>query len=268
MAIELRAPTIADFVRTHRKRPRPGHPSGYSRQKLATLVPASLSYLSQIESGERTSPKPEFIDALSTALQLSSVEKQHLHNLALPKSSGPRTHAPLTVAKMRTLITPDMESVMDGLAPHLSGYVDERWFVLAANEVYDQAYPRLLEVGNVLTWFFAVPESRSVMLEWEAEARLTVNWFRWHMGRYGNSDWALELLSQLSTSREFTAMWLEERVDFQRHQPLMHLRDPDTDKPYSVRVQIADVPGATVPFQWFIGIKTPFNGPENLLKAP
>ncbi|GAB4588409.1 MmyB family transcriptional regulator [Nocardia sp. IFM 10818] len=264
-ADRLLAPNLADFVRTHRTRARPEHPRGLSRPVLAGISDVSASYIAQIEQREKTAPSPEVVDAIARALALTPAERQHMHNLSAPKTPGPRTHAPLPVAGMRELITADLRAAAADLSPHLSGYVDERWNVLWANQVYDRAYPRLLEVVNILVWFFLVPESRQVMMEWEDEARLTVNWFRWHMGRYQNPQWALDLLDRLSSCEAFRTMYLAERVDFERHQPLMHLRDPDTREPYSVRVRITDVPGVDAPFQWFIGIRQPFNGPPGLL---
>ncbi|WP_158675715.1 MmyB family transcriptional regulator [Nocardia stercoris] len=261
----LPAPNLADFVRTHRRAPLPDHQRGLSRPALAALCDVSASYIAQIEQREKTAPSPEVVDAIARALRLTPAEHQHMHNLAAPKTPGPRTHAPMPVSEMRGLITDDLRAAADGLIPHLSGYVDERWNVLWANEVYDRAYPRLLEVENILVWFFLVPESREVMMEWEDEARLTVNWFRWHMGRYRNPQWAVDLLDRLSSCEAFRAMYSAERVDFERHQPLMHLRDPQTREPYSVRVRITDVPGVEAPFQWFIGIRLPFSGPAELL---
>nr|WP_084477820.1 helix-turn-helix domain-containing protein [Nocardia jejuensis] len=266
---QLLAPNLADFVRTHRTMPRhPTHPRGFSRPALAALCDVSASYIAQIEQREKLSPSPEVVDAIARALHLTPAEHQHMHNLAEPKTSGPRTHAPMPVAQMRELITEDLYATATDLAPHLSGYVDERWNVLWANESYSRAYPRLMEVVNILIWFFLVPEAPRVMMEWEDEARLTVNWFRWHMGRYQNPQWALDLLGRLSSCEPFRAMYLAERVDFERHQPLMHLRDPDTLEPYSVRVQITDIPGVDAPFQWFIGIRYPFKGPPSLLDGP
>ncbi|WP_196054602.1 helix-turn-helix domain-containing protein [Nocardia aurantiaca] len=261
---QLLAPNLADFLRTHRTARRPDYPRGLSRPALAAACDVSASYIAQIEQREKTSPSPEVVDAIARALRLTPAERQHMHNLAAPKTSGPRTHSPLSVAEMRELITEDLRAAADDLTPHLSGYVDERWNVLWANQIYEAAYPRLLEVVNILVWFFLVPESRDVMMEWEDEARLTVNWFRWHMGRYQNPQWALDLLRQLSSCEAFRTMYLAERVDFDRHQPLMHLRDPDTREPYSVRVRITDIPGVDTPFQWFIGIKLPFSGPPSL----
>jgi hypothetical protein len=227
-------------------------------------VPSSLSYLNQIENGQRKALTPDFVEALAAALELTPAETQHLNNLAAPKGPGPRNHEPMAVEDMRALITDDMRDHMNSLAPHLCGYVDERWNVLAANEVYANAYPRLLDVTNILVWFFMIPESRVTMLEWEDEARLTVNWFRWHMGRYGNPAWAMDLLGKLSLSEEFREMWLAEEIEFTRHQPLMHLRD-SSGEAYSVNVRITNVPGIDVPFQLFVGVKLPFSGPETLL---
>ncbi|MFE3226951.1 helix-turn-helix domain-containing protein [Nocardia sp. NPDC059228] len=263
---QLLAPNLGDFVRTHRTIPRhPDHPRGFSRPALAGLCDVSASYIAQIEQREKTSPSPEVVDAIARALRLTPAERQHMHNLAAPKTPGPRTHTPMPVAEMRELISDDLRAAADGLIPHLSGYIDERWNVLWTNEAYDRAYPRLSEVENILVWFFLVPESHQVMIEWEDEARLTVNWFRWHMGRYQNPQWALDLLGRLSSCAEFRAMYLAEHVDFERHQPLMHLRDPATSEPYSVRVRITDVPSVDAPFQWFIGMRQSFSGPPSLL---
>ena len=165
---------------------------------------------------------------------------------------------------MRAQIPDHLLEVMHGMAPHLCAYVDERWNVLACNAIYADAFPGLTDVVNVLQWFFAVPASRQVMLEWESEARLTVSWFRWHMARYRQSAWAVELMTDLSVDPRFAEMWEAEDVEFGRPQPLMHLREATSGEPYSVNVQITDVP-LGVPLQMFIGVRRPFSGPRDLL---
>lgn len=253
----LRAPNLADFIRDRRTRPRPNRPRGYSREELSGLTHHSASYLAQLETGQKQSPTTDWCDAFARALELTDTETQHLHNLAAPPHPGPHLLNPPPIEAYRELVDEDMRTAAQALEPHLVAYLDERWHVLYANDAYSNAYPGLIDDGNVLIWFFCNPLSRQIMVEWEPEARLTVAWFRALMARYQSPAWAMELLEQLGQDPDFVRMWQTEDVEFGRPTPHMHLRDQaDAATCYSIHVEITTL-SRNYPLQKFLGVKRP-----------
>lgn len=253
----LHPPNLGDFLRARRRT------LGLTRERLAHDSHATVSYITKLESGERRRPDPGYLSAIATSLQLTPADRQHVQDLVHAESNA--DVEPPSVDAYREAITPHQQEALQHLEPHLGAYLDERWSVLASNESYDAAYPGLDEQQNVLRWFFLDSRSHKVMLEWEAEAALTVGWFRGLMGKYGNPAWALDLLNELSGQEKFAQMWRQQIVSYGRHQPLMHLRELGTRRPYSISIQIFRLPDRPDPVQFYIGIRQPFTGPLSLL---
>ncbi|QIP43915.1 XRE family transcriptional regulator (plasmid) [Rhodococcus erythropolis] len=224
----VRPPNLGDYLRALRTRSTPQHPDGLTRTEFAANIFWSVSHITQIERNESPSPSVKFLEAASRELGLDPAQRRHLYNLARRTQTERETSTPWTIEQYRSLITPEMRTVITALNPHLVAYLDERWNVIECNAAYDRAFPGLLDDGNVLRWFFSTPQSKQVMVEWEAETTLTVNWFRALMGRYYNPEWAIETLEELSKFPAFRRLWDKEDVRFGRHQPFMHLRDADT----------------------------------------
>lgn len=265
---ELKPPSLGGFIRHRREG------LGLTRQALATAstiagMYMSTSYIAQLENGSKRNPTPAFCDGLARLLELTPIECDHLKYLAERTEIGPRAADPVPVESYRTAISADMRRAAQGLDPHLVGYLDERWNIIEVNDAYAAAWPELMEFGNVLRWFFQSPASRKVMVEWEAEAELTVHWLQWMMGRYGSPDWALQLLSELSGDPDFARMWESQKVGAGRPQPYMHLRDLRTGELTSVNVQITQVELSGVPpMLMFLGVRGPYCGPPHLADPP
>lgn len=230
-----------------------------TRPQLANETYMSVSYLAQLEAAEPgASPTPETLESMARALEMSPDEQRHLFNLARRTPTEREVvHQPWTVDEYRRLIMPHMRSAIRALDPHLVAYLDERWNVIDCNASYDTAFPGLLDNGNILRWFFSEPRSHEVMIEWESEAALTVSWFRALMGRYYNPDWGIKLLSELSAYKEFCVLWEREEVRFGRHQPYMHLNDPNTGESYNVHVQVYATMLGSYPVQMYLGVRIP-----------
>ncbi|MDV8030787.1 MULTISPECIES: helix-turn-helix transcriptional regulator [unclassified Rhodococcus (in: high G+C Gram-positive bacteria)] len=252
-------PSLGDFIRARRTRATPKHPDGMTRAQLGEKIYLSVSYIARLEGNVKdASPSPQVLDATANALCLDDAERRHLFNLARrTQTEREDTTTPWTIADYRTLITPDMKTAIAALNPHLVAYLDERWNVIDCNSAYDKAFPGLVDEGNVLRWFFSTPASMKVMVEWEAEAALTVSWFRALMGRYYNPDWAVETLEELSAFPLFRQLWSREEVRFGRHQPFMHLRDAESGEHYSVHVQVHTEMRGKYPLQMYLGVRLP-----------
>lgn len=229
--------------------------SGLSRPDLAAAADTSISYVAKLEQGAAINPTPERVELLASALKVTDVQRQHLHHLVafdqVPTGSvDDRVPA--------DEITDIMRQHVDDLGPHLAGYVDTCWNVLHPNGEYARIYRHIADpaVANVLTWFFHVPESRAIMLEWEDEAHLTVAWLRSLMVRHPGSRLFTELLARLRTSRDFRRMWEKQEVLMGRRTPFMWVHDLDHDCDIRLLAQVYPVPIPSQRIQLYLGVRT------------
>lgn len=251
-SVEL--PEFGTFLRQLRTQSPRGHPrgGGMSRAELATLAERGVSYITKLEQGEAQAPSYALVESLADALGVTDAERLHLHHLSnyrrVAASVSPRPMPTITVAN---------KAYVDNLAPALSGFVDDAWNVLYANPVYSRIYRHIddPEIGNVLTWFFFVPESRRIMVEWEREAHLTVAWFRGLMvGSHLNGLDCTQLMNTLSRAADFCRMWEAGDVALGRHKEEMLVRDLDRGALLHLRAQVLKWPEPASPLQLYLGV--------------
>ncbi len=254
---EIRPPALGDFVRLLRTRHTDRHPCGLARQELAQALHISIGYLVKIESNAARSPAVSILDQFVDALDLSVDERRHLFDLARRAPTARELVGTHSLAGYRGAIEPAQRLAMDSVVPHLMAYLDERWNIVACNTEYDRVFPGLKDAGNVLTWFFSSDYSQQVMVDWEAEARLTVGWFRALMGRYYADDWAASLLATLEDYPTFCDFWTETPVRFGRPSPFMRVRDPRSGAVSIVHVQVDSLLVGDYAMQVYLGVRIP-----------
>lgn len=246
---ELRPPTFGLLLRRLRDA------RGVSRERLAFNAGVSASYISHLEKGDRDRPTREVVDALVRYLDridpLSAVERRHLLDLAgLGVTEFP------TIEQLRAEITADMLRALELHEPNMAAYVDTRWNVLACNRSYAAAFPGLEQDVNILRWFFGNEASRKVMVDWETEVRLTVEWLRGLIASSGDTAWSAEFLAELGRYELFRRLWDEGAVTYGGDRPGMHLRDIVTGRCRMITVQMFRVFCAAYPdqIQIFLGM--------------
>ncbi|MFI1915947.1 helix-turn-helix transcriptional regulator [Nocardia sp. NPDC020380] len=248
---ELKPPTFGLLLRKLRDA------RAVSRERLAFNAGVSASYISHLEKGDRGHPTREVVDALMRYLDridpLSVVERRHLLDLAgLGVAEFP------SVEQLRAEITDDMHRALELHEPNLAAYVDSRWNVLACNDSYRRAFPGIEEDVNILRWYLGNEHARRVVLDWEAEVRLTVHWLRGLIAGSGDTAWSAEFLAELGHFGLFREMWDEGIALYGRPRPTMHLHDLETDRCRAISVQLFSVFSAAYPnqIQIYLGIPT------------
>lgn len=243
------APSFAAYLRHCRSEAELGRPD------LAREARTSSSYLAHLEQGVATNPSTALVDRLASALKLNEIGRQHLHDLAAFDQVPAGCIDDQVPAEQ---ITDIMRQHVDGLAPHVVGYVDVAWNVLHGNPEYRRIFRHIDEpdVGNVLAWFFFVPESKAIIREWEQEARLTVGWLRGLMVRHPGSRLFARLLARLAASAEFRRMWAKQEVMLGRHSPFMLLHDLDRGQDLRLLAQVYPAPNPTQRIQLYLGTRT------------
>ncbi|GAA3129206.1 hypothetical protein GCM10020255_002450 [Rhodococcus baikonurensis] len=160
----VRPPNLGDYLRALRTRSTPQQPGGLTRTEFAAKLYWSVSHITQVERNESAHPSVKFLEDVSRVLSLDPAQRRHLYNLARRTQTERETSTtPWTIDQYRSLVTPEMRTVITALNPHLVAYLDERWNVIECNAAYDRAFPGLLDDGNVLRWLFSTPQSKHVM---------------------------------------------------------------------------------------------------------
>jgi len=240
----LRTTQGADAFPVRRRTP-PG--KSLNRTKLAAAADVSAGYLIKLEQGHADNPSSEVVDRLATALGVRDVERQHMHDLAEPALQDRRPIPAISDAQ---------REFVNHMHPHLSGYVDIAWNVLYANTEYRRIYRNIEVRGNVLLWFFAERQSRSIMVEWEVEARLTVAWLRSNMARRRTSPVFKDVLSKLAQFPDFERMWRSNEILMGRHTPYMRVRDLDNSEEMTLRAEVFPTPNPQEALQIYVGVRT------------
>jgi transcriptional regulator with XRE-family HTH domain len=243
-------PTLSGYLRAARKA------CGLTRERLARAAAVSSSYLAQLEAGEKTRPSETTLRALASVLELGPIERRHLFNLVRAGS------VPIAEPKTFSAVPPTIQLLLDHLEPHRAALLDDHWDVLAANNSYLRAFPGIDAAPNVMRWVFASPGAKEVIVDWETEAAHTVHWLRGYIGAGNDVEWGAAVVADLADDPDFRRLWADEMVTFDRPEPFIHLRDPDTGEPYTVAVhQFANLAEGEQQYL-FVGIRMPYNGPD------
>jgi transcriptional regulator with XRE-family HTH domain len=102
--------------------------AGLRREELALLAGISVDYITRLEQGRAANPSEQVVEALSRALRLSGVEREHLFHAAglVPPGRG----------MVPAHITPSVHRLLDRLTGTPVAVYDAAWTLLLANPLY------------------------------------------------------------------------------------------------------------------------------------
>lgn len=205
---------LADLLRSRRDRLLPadvGLPAsgrrrtrGLRREEVAQLAGISTTYYTFLEQGRQVSPSRQVLDALARALRFTPAERDHLHALAQNRGASARP-------AVETLI-PEVTALVEHLDPHPAYVTGRYWDVLAANRAARALWTDWAalpaEDRNMLWWTFTDPAARTVLVEWEGEARALLARFRTAAARHPGDPAFAALSERLhGSSAEVQAWW-------------------------------------------------------------
>lgn len=213
MADEDRRRALAEFLRARRERitpreagilagPRRRTP-GLRREEVAQLSGVSVTWYTWLEQARDIGVSRQVLASLARALMLGPVEQRHLYALAgelppeQPDRSGPG---------------PALQRLVDALDPHPAYLLDANWDLVAWNRAEagligdpDRLAP---DERNLLRVVFTDPAMRTLLVDWEGQARDLVAQFRADVGERFGDPRAERLIRELSAcSEEFTRWW-------------------------------------------------------------
>jgi transcriptional regulator with XRE-family HTH domain len=214
---------LGEFLRAHRKAAQPPDDQGLQtrrrtpglrREEVAARAAISIDYYTRLEQGRERHPSAQVLDALATALQLSTAETSYLHGLVSPPPTlrAKRTDADEVPNEFLLL-------VMRSWALGPAYIVNHRSDVLARNQLAQAMFERFAISDNILRMLFLDPGAQQTWANWEAFARFVVGTVRRTMGPASDDDPATTtLISEVSDkSHAFVRLWDSYEMDVHHH---------------------------------------------------
>ncbi|MFF4223581.1 helix-turn-helix transcriptional regulator [Streptomyces abikoensis] len=223
---------LGAFLRSRRERITPdraGLPQtgrrrtpGLRREELALLAGISATWYTYLEQGRDIRASDQVLDALASALRLDRHERGHLFELA-GHTAAAETGEPAQLAA-------EVAAVPLLLQPHPAYIIDGNYDVLSRNQAADELFPHLTTAvdrpANLARWVFLEPAARTVLVDWEIEARGLLARLRTLAGRHSGDPRYTRLIDELNTgSPEARAWWPQYDVQV-RHGGRKRLRRP------------------------------------------
>ncbi|MER7989399.1 helix-turn-helix transcriptional regulator [Streptomyces noursei] len=213
MADAERRRALAEFLRARRERitpqqagvlagPRRRTP-GLRREEVAQLSGVSVTWYTWLEQARDIGVSRQVLASLARALMLSPVEQRHLYALAgalppeRPTDAGPG---------------PALQRLVDALDPQPAYLLDANWDLVAWNRAEAGLIgdPGRLppEERNLLRIVFTDPAMRTLLDDWEGQARDLVAQFRADAGeRFGDPRFDRLTRELALQSAEFATWW-------------------------------------------------------------
>jgi hypothetical protein len=234
----VRRGELADFLRSRRARIAPedvGLPPGVRRrtpglrrEEVAQLAGVGVTWYTWLEQGRPINASVQVLDAIVRTLRLDQAEREHLYRLAdVPTAAAPADGG---------CIDPEVQLILDGLAPLPASVANSRYDVLAWNEPYSILFPALVsapaERRNTVWQLFTVPDCCSAMIRRDAELAPIVGALRAAFSRHlGEPAWTDFVDRLCVASATFARLWAAHhvaspgpRVKALRHAALGELR--------------------------------------------
>ena len=211
---------LREFLRTRRARVAPedvGLPAttgrrvpGLRREEVAQLAGMSVDYYVRLERGRNPNVSESVLDAVARALQLSDLERGHLHALARPTRQRSRRPA---AERVRPGLLRALESMPD-VPAHILG---PRMDVLAANPLARTLYTdwtaRPVHDRNIVRFVFLDDRGRELFVDWTDAARGVVAALHLYAGRHPGDPRLAELVGELSVrDADFRRWWADHDV--------------------------------------------------------
>ena len=223
----VRGRLLAQFLRARREQLSPAEVGlrasgrrrtpGLRREEVATLAGVSIDYLVRLEQGRDTNPSPSVLVALSDALRLTPLERQHLAGLAA-QTNSPDFCPGGSVADQAVAGT--VLALLDRLDPSpavvLGPYADllawnQAWEHLAAPMGFlDDPLP------NLARFVFVRPQARVAFEDWDVAADDQVTHLRGAALRWRDDARFQSLLTELQDVPEFAVRWQAHQVGEKR----------------------------------------------------
>lgn len=212
---------LAAFLRTRRERisPQdvglpPGHrrrTSGLRREEVAQLAGVGVTWYTWLEQGRPINASSQVLDAIARTLRLDAVERAHLFRLA--DVPGAESLATCGDCQLPT----EVQDVLDALVGVPASVVNERFDVLAWNDMYAMVFPRVVSAPpaqrNTLLAALTGPPCCNALGDPEVMCDVMIAHLRANYGRHvGDPAWTHFIRRLEGASPAFAKVWAEHDV--------------------------------------------------------
>jgi transcriptional regulator with XRE-family HTH domain len=209
---------LAQFLRSRRARLTPaevGLPAGtrrrtpgLRREEVAQLAGVGVTWYTWLEQGRPINASVQVLDAIARTLCLDHTEREHLYRLA---------EVPSVPDLVDERLRPEVQAVLDALAPVPAVVYNGRYDAMAWNATYEALCPGLCRAPagerNAVWQMFITPACCSVVGERDSELRAMVGNVRAAYARHlGEAAWTTFVDRLCSASGEFAALWAQHDV--------------------------------------------------------
>lgn len=180
--------------------------TGLRREEVAHHAGISATWYVRLEQGRDVRASAHTLRSIAKALRLSPAEQAYLMGLARPDLVGKR----LTYAVRQP--SPNLLSLLRGLAPHAAYVLDRYWHVAAMNgpavELLGAFHDNDPWGASLIGRLFLDPGWRSLFQDWNEVARSAVAQFRLSAANQPDDPVFASAIAELeAASEEFRDMW-------------------------------------------------------------
>ena len=215
---------LAAFLRSRRERITPeqaGLPPGprrrtpgLRREEVAQLSGVGVTWYTWLEQGRQINASPQVLSAVARTLLLDQAEREHLFRLAdLPDA----VTAAGTVTSGCEQVLPEVQEILDTLAPMPASVLNERFDLLAWNAPYEALWPGVTGAApgerNILWQSFTYPDCCHPYVNRHEQVAMLVAQLRGAYGRHlGEPVWTGFVRRLSAVSPAFARLWDEHEV--------------------------------------------------------
>jgi transcriptional regulator with XRE-family HTH domain len=177
---------------------------GLRREEVAGLAGLSVTWYTWLEQARDISVSRKVIDSLARVLTLSAIERGHLYTLAgLKVPSEDFSPAP---------VEPELQYLIDALAPNPAAVITTWWDVLAYNRSYSALLGNLdvipVAERNIMVLAFTHVLKEDLLENWALSADQLVGQLRSKLARSPEDPRGHSLLDELKeTGEPFVGIW-------------------------------------------------------------
>ncbi|OUS76029.1 transcriptional regulator [Paenibacillus sp. MY03] len=187
---------------------------GLRREEVASLANVSATWYTWLEQGRDITVSPAVLDAIATALRLTTDERKYVFSLA--RDSVAAVHAPEEEA---ATISPSLNRMITELRGCPAIISDRRCNIVAWNEAAGRVF---MDFGNLrpdernmIRLLFARREFRRLAVNWESFAREYLAMFRAYYGQYADDEWYEMFLEEMMDAYpDFSRLWAAGNVSY------------------------------------------------------
>jgi transcriptional regulator with XRE-family HTH domain len=178
---------------------------------VATRAGVSVTWYTWLEQGRGGPPSEHLLERLAHALELDAAGREMMFLLARQRPP------PLGAASPTTEVAPAVQRVLDAMATTPAMVKTPTWDIVAWNAAAAALMGGHADLPtderNSLRRLFLNPAMRTILPDWEENARFVLGVFRMDVARMGGSPEAAALIAELDAkSADFRRLWAENEV--------------------------------------------------------